>query len=577
MTHSILSAIKKLWSFLTPKEKWQCSKIAGFSLLISILEIITASTVVIFTQALNQPEISRKYFQLLHLDQVFPDKYDIFYIALSMGIVYCIKNIFSIFSTFYEYNAIHQMRHRFKVDLLIRYTKADYNFYLTKNASEGLSIVASDVNLSFTNGLAALTILLSESIVLIFLLSMLVYMNPSLALIILGIGLILYFTLTKMVFPKFYRWGKSLQKTTQYSHQHLLQFFHAFKEIILLGKRKVFIEAYQEHSQQDAQLQAIQTASNVLPRMIIELLFMSFFVISVFYLCFQGTSSQKMLSILGVYLYAGFRLMPGLNRIITQLNVFKTVVPAIERIDQEYHSSICIESFEDTPDFCFEKNIVLRDVSFQYLNQNKATLRNINFVINKGECIGIIGKSGSGKSTLIDVVLGLLKPYEGIVLVDDRYSVRSLQWHSQVGYVQQAIYLTDDTITANIAFGEHENINWDRLDKAIHDSQLEVLINKLPLGLETIVGERGIRLSGGERQRIAIARALYRNPNVLIFDEATSALDNETEKAIMEIIHNIHSSNKTIIIIAHRLSTLKYCDRIISICNGHIEQPVIEA
>jgi len=181
-----------------------------------------------------------------------------------------------------------------------------------------------------------------------------------------------------------------------------------------------------------------------------------------------------------------------------------------------------------------------------------------------------VGETGSGKSTLVDVILGLLKPNSGSILVDDKYPVNAYQWHQKIGYVPQSIYLTDDTIEANIAFGE-QKIDKFRLDAAIDASQLRKFIDQLPEGSKTIVGERGVRLSGGERQRIAIARALYRNPEVLIFDEATSALDNETEARLMETIYAV-SQNRTVIMIAHRFTTLKECQKIIVMNNGMVEK-----
>jgi ATP-binding cassette subfamily C protein len=200
-------------------------------------------------------------------------------------------------------------------------------------------------------------------------------------------------------------------------------------------------------------------------------------------------------------------------------------------------------------------------------------LQQINLTISKGECIGIIGETGSGKSTLTDIILGLLKPNQGEVLVDDKFPVHSYQWHSRIGYVPQSVYLVDDTIAANVAFGDAlAELNSEKLQHAIHGAQLQQFIEKLPNGVDTMVGERGVQLSGGERQRIAIARALYRDPEILIFDEATSALDNETESRLMDTIDAIHQKQLTIIMIAHRLTTLKNCSRIVVMKNGSIDR-----
>ena len=337
-----------------------------------------------------------------------------------------------------------------------------------------------------------------------------------------------------------------------------------------MGKKESFIEAYQNHARKKAGIQAIQTSLNALPRMVIEILFVGLFVTTIAYLCLDQESPIQMIGILGGYLYAGFRLMPGLNRIINHLSVFKSVIPSIERVHQEYTMVAAKENYVDVPEFQFNHNIEIKVLSFRYLNTEKNALNRVSLQIQKGECIGIVGETGSGKSTLVDLVLGLLKPYEGSILVDGQYPVHSYQWHQKIGYVPQSIYLTDDTIENNIVFGE-KDIDLNRLNSAIDAAQLRKFMEALPEGAKTIVGERGIRLSGGERQRIAIARALYCDPEVLIFDEATSALDNDTEARLMETINAV-SKDRTVIMIAHRMTTLKDCNRIVIMDKGCVKQ-----
>ncbi len=338
----------------------------------------------------------------------------------------------------------------------------------------------------------------------------------------------------------------------------------------MLGKREAFVNAFQYHSRKKSRIQAIQTASNALPRMVIEVLFVGLFVTTIAFLCLEHESPVQMIGVLGGYLYLGFRVMPGLNRVINQLNAFKAAIPSIERVYKEYNTVALKENYVDLPNFVFEQSIELKNVCFCYPNVENDALGGISVEIKKGECIGIVGETGSGKSTLVDVMLGLLKPYKGSVMIDGKYPVSSYQWHQKIGYVPQSVYLTDDTIEANIAFGEKE-IDESKLNAAIDAAQLRKFIDQLPEGAKTFVGERGIRLSGGERQRISIARALYRNPEVLIFDEATSALDNETEARLMETINAV-SQNRTVIMIAHRLTTLKDCDRIVEMDGGQVKK-----
>jgi ATP-binding cassette, subfamily B, bacterial PglK len=565
---SVLSSIQKLRFLLTREEKIKWLGIIGFALVTSFLEIITASIIVIFAQALNQPEFGIRYLRKIGMSSDLSAGRVISYLAVTVGIVYFLKNLIAAAEVFYQNFSIQKMNYLFKNKLLQRYATSDYSVYLTRNSAIGIQIITGDVDHIFSTGMIAMASIVSEGIVLLCLLGMIVFINPPLAFVIFGIGALLGIVFTKFVFPRFYRFGQNLQEASIGCNQNLIQFFHAFKEIVLLGKREAFINAYYCHSRKKSQIQALQTSINALPRMVIEVLFIGLFVTAIVFLCLEHDSPVQMVGTLGGYLYAGFRLMPALNRIISQLSLFKGCIPSIERIYTEYTSIAVNENYLDIPDFHYDDQISFTNVNFRYRNTAKDALSEITFDIQKGECIGIVGETGSGKSTLVDLILGLLKPYKGTILVDNKYPVFSYQWHERIGYVPQSIYLIDDTIEANIAFGE-KDIDQSRLNEAITAAQLSKFVDQLPQGIKTIVGERGIRLSGGERQRIAIARAIYRNPEVLIFDEATSALDNETEEKLMKTIHQV-CQNRTVIMIAHRLSTLKECNRIVVMEAGTI-------
>jgi ATP-binding cassette subfamily C protein len=412
---------------------------------------------------------------------------------------------------------------------------------------------------------------MSEAVVFACLIGLIIYINPSLAVWIFAFGALVAFLLSKFLLPMFYLWGTRSREASMMSWQHLLQFFHGFKDVVLLGKRAAFIDAYKTHALEQAHLTAVQAGSKALPRLMIEVLFVAIFIFVIGFLSYNDQPIVNMVGVLGGYLYAGFRLMPGLNRIIMQVNILKGSIPSIDRVYDEYMHVAKPENYADVQNFTFRDALELHNVSCSYFGTDQKTLSDICLTIKKGERIGIIGETGAGKSTLIDVILGLLLPQEGQVLVDGKYPASSTQWHSHIGYVPQNLYLTDNTIEENIALGVKEDeINRKRLDAAVEAAQLSELLGKLPQGLKTAVGERGVRLSGGERQRVAIARALYRDPDVLIFDEATSALDNATEKRLMKTINAV-SQDRTVIMVAHRLSTLNSCDRIITLKNGSIE------
>lgn len=567
---SILSAVLKLRPLLEKRDKITCALIAGISIFSSAFEIGTASIIVIFAQTLTKTNIGEKYLSKIGLGGEYSDNRVIFYMACLFGAVFLIKSVMAAIEGFYQNFKIQKMNQTFKSRLLWRYASMGYDVFLTRNASYGLSVLGGDVERVFSGGMVALATIFSELIVFMCLVGLVVYVNPSLFFVVASVGVLGSLFCIKVLLPLFFKWGKSLQDATFLGSKNLLQFFHGFKEITLSGKSGKFIERYMIFSKRTARAQAIQFSVNALPRVFIEMVFAIFFVGAVTFLCFTHEAPGEMMGILGGYLYIGFRLMPGVNRIISQLNTFKAIIPNIERVHKEWLAFSEGESLEDISNFNFEDSIKFKNVSFKYLGADKKVLENINIEIKKGEKIGIVGETGSGKSTFVDLILGLLKPEAGEVRVDESFPAHCSQWHQRIGYVPQAVYLADDTIESNIAFGEDEkSVNLEKIENAIDVAQLRNLVERLPNGVKTVVGERGVRLSGGERQRIAIARALYREPEVLIFDEATSALDSETEEKLMKTINEV-SKNRTVIMIAHRLSTLKGCDRVFRVEGGQV-------
>jgi ABC-type multidrug transport system fused ATPase/permease subunit len=285
----------------------------------------------------------------------------------------------------------------------------------------------------------------------------------------------------------------------------------------------------------------------------------------------RGQPLDALLPTLGLFAAAAFRIMPSANKIITAIQIVRNALPAVDELDQELQTLVPTGAVSTLAPMQFRSELTLNDVHYAYPGAAGPALCGVSLQIRAGTTIGIIGGSGAGKSTLVDVILGLLAPERGAIRVDGvDIAVNLRGWQRQIGYVPQSIFLTDDSLRRNIAFGLADaEIDEAAVWRAAKLAQLDDFIGSLPQGLESQVGERGVRISGGQLQRVGIARALYHNPNMLVLDEATSSLDMATERDVMEAIRVLHGE-KTIIIVAHRLSTIEQCDQVFRLEAGRI-------
>ncbi|MBQ3773013.1 MAG: ABC transporter ATP-binding protein, partial [Pseudobutyrivibrio sp.] len=355
----------------------------------------------------------------------------------------------------------------------------------------------------------------------------------------------------------------------------IVQSFGGIKELKVLGIEKFFLDNYSRTFDVNANANKNYRLFIFRPKYITEMLAMSGLLITICVRMLMGVNVKEFAATLSVFALAAIRMLPGFNRLTEYVgNVFygKASVDALYE-DLRQTEELNIGTVTDNANVKrleLQNAIEVKDVSFKYPEGVKSVFENANLTIEKNKSVAFVGKSGAGKTTLADIILGLLEPYQGTVTVDGKDVFENdVAWHKAVGYIPQNIYLIDDTIRTNVSFSKDKN-NDDKVWEALREARLEEYVRSLPEGLDTVVGDRGVKLSGGQRQRVGIARALYTKPSVLFLDEATSALDTETENAVMESINYLQGKT-TLIIIAHRISTIRNCDYIYEVGDGKIE------
>ncbi len=473
----------------------------------------------------------------------------------------------------YAFGFCHWLRGR----LFQHYASRPYEFFLQRNSAE-LNLRLSDAQTFIQNVLLPVGEILTRLVLIILLVGAIFFVQPWVALgasIFFGGFYLLVFVALR---PRLRSLSNGLQQHYVGFWKHTNHFLNGIKTVLVTGKSPYFMTRALEHSERIGVYSArIPIYSNG-PRYLIEPLAFGSLMAIVIVLALRGGSFTQILPNLTVMAFAGYRLLPALQLLYAQFVSVAAGHYTLRQLEEEVlainKSRPESSTTKSTVGLTLEKELSLEDVSFQYPSAAQPVLKNVSIKIARNESVGIAGASGSGKSTLVDLILGLHQPQSGCLRVDGKVLDQNLMdsWRSIIGYVAQDIYLLDDTIAANIAFGEKsEEINPEWLRQAALGAQILDFIEKeLPNGMNTVVGERGVRLSGGQRQRIGLARALYHKPQILILDEATSALDNQTEKAVMETLYRLQGS-LTMIIIAHRLSTLERCDRIIQLEAGSVK------
>lgn len=489
---------------------------------------------------------------------------------LVLVVVYLIKTLFLALLAWYQTHFAFGVQVQLSQRLFTIYLSQPYTFHLQRNSAQLVRNIIHEVSVFTSNVLAGMT-LLTELLVLLGLSSLLLFVEPLGTLIVVSVLVVATSSFHYLTRGYIARWGEARQLHEGLRIQHLQQGLSAAKDVKLLGRETEFLEQYQIHNIRTAHALQLQVTLGQLPRLWLELLAVIGLAILVLSLLWQGRAFEAVLPTLGLFAAAAFRLMPSVSRVLNAVQTLRYGLPAINTLYAELQLTAPATVGTHNPVVQFRATLTLSQTTYSYPGAAEPALKDVSLTIKRGESVGFIGPSGAGKSTLVDILLGLLTPDAGKVWVDGKNIQENLRsWQDQIGYVPQSIFLTDDTLRRNVAFGlSNEQIDDALVQRAVQAAQLEGFVASLPNGLETFVGERGIRLSGGQRQRIGIARALYHNPQVLILDEATSALDNLTERAVMEAVYNLRREI-TIILIAHRFTTVRECDQIYLLRRGRV-------
>jgi ABC-type multidrug transport system fused ATPase/permease subunit len=488
--------------------------------------------------------------------------------------VFIVKNIFLFVQQKLTFSFVYTNQFRTSERMMRNYLRRGYEFYLNADTAVVQRSITSDVNNMYALILALLQ-MMSDGVVSMFIIAYCFITNGTMTVLLAVVLLVLMLAVKMVLKPIMYKAGKDNQDYYSGLFKWISQTVQGIKEVKIATKEQYFVEEYKKCGQ--GYVNAVQRYSlyNNVPKLLIEAACVGTMVGYMIYLVVSGVSTENMLTVFSTLAAAAFVLLPCVNRINNQINSIAYFEPFFMGVSDNLQDEISGEKVDMTfatdeeEKLPVEHSIELKDITYAYPGTDKLIFDHADLTVPVGASVGIVGTSGAGKSTVVDILLGLLEVQSGVVLADGTDTkIHYRKWLKNVGYIPQMIFMLDDTIRKNVAFGVPEDkIDEERLWEVLKEAQLDEFIKTLPEGLDTGIGERGIRLSGGQRQRIGIARALYNNPEVLILDEATSALDNDTEAAIMESINRLHGK-KTLIIIAHRLQTIEKCDLVYRVENG---------
>ena len=573
--------LKKLFLILTPGERTHAGFLMAMIMVMAVLDILGVASILPFIAVLANPELVQTnsmlntaftYSQHIGIQNT---KQFLFALGLFVFAMIVISLTFKAFTTYAQTRFALMREYTISKRLVQGYLHQPYSWFLNRNSADLGKSILSEVEAIISNGMIPLMTFMAQSAVALAVMILLIFIDPMLALYAGFLLTLSYVVIFLIIKGWLMRLGQARTQANQERFTVINEAFGAVKEVKVGGLEQLYLERFANSAKIYAKSQAAAQVIAKLPRFALEAIAFGGMLLITLYLMSKSSDFGDVIPIVSLYAFAGYRLLPALQQVYGALSQIRFIGPALDYVCKDLNSLKLTDLYhDDIVPMQLTKSIRLSQVSFKFPGTTYNTLKGIDLTIPANVTVGFVGPTGSGKTSTVDVLLGLLVPQKGSLIVDDQTITNENRrcWQSTVGYVPQHVYLSDESVAANIAFGLPANeINQKAIESAAKIANLhEFVTSELPQGYATIVGERGVRLSGGQRQRIGIARALYNNPQVLVLDEATSALDNLTEHSVMKALYNL-GHKITIILIAHRLSTVRGCDQIHLIENGELK------
>lgn len=555
-----------------------------------LLETLGVGAMIPVVTALLTPETLKEYVDKYPILQKICDLLGIQSVGqmttallLALMAIYVIKNLYLVYLVYRQNTFITQSRNQMISRVMGEFLNRPYEQYLGADIPTVFRITDSDIPQTFSLMLAMLQ-LASEVVVSGLIFIVLLCTDIFMTLFIMVLFGVMTLVIVKIFKPKLNKIGAKNQAIQSRIAKWRIQAIYGLKDVKVLNREEFFVRNYYETGKIGANVGRTYAVMNNIPRLLIETVFIVGVLTFIIIYMKGGGNVASMVSTLAAFGVAAMRVLPSVNRINTYITEISYNQPSLDFVYQNLQEGMKTDAmlaqrraYSQKEKLELKDKIELNHISFHYPDSDKNIFTDAHMEVPKGKSVGIMGTSGAGKSTIVDILLGLLHAQEGEITCDGVDIFKNYEsWLAQIGYIPQSIYLIDESIRDNIAFGiDADKIDEKRIWEVLEEAQLKEFVEELPNGLDTTIGDRGVRLSGGQRQRIGIARALYHDPEILVFDEATSALDNDTEAAVMDAVNSFHGK-KTMIIIAHRLNTIEKCDIIYKVEDGKLIQTTLE-